>query len=152
MAGLAGLDVLERDGVDPACVTMSHCDERAGSDFALAVGRRGAFVSCDTFGMGQWAKGFNANEPMPTDEERLRIVEDVLAAGYLKQLLLSQDVCQQTQLLRHGGFGYGHLDRTIVPQLLALGVTSSDLNQIRVSNPAASLSVSQTALVGVHSS
>jgi phosphotriesterase-related protein len=143
MAGLAGLDLLLNDGVPPERIVISHCDHRAGAGFALEVGRRGAYISCDTFGMRAWSDGFNVGEPMPTDEERIQIVEEVISAGYLDQLLLSHDVCMQTQLTRYGGFGYGHLDRNIIPLLRARGLGDEEFERIRVKNPARSLTLSE---------
>jgi len=141
MAGLRGLDLLLSEGVSPGRVVVSHCDERASAAFALAVGQRGAFISCDTFGMERWTQVFKPGEPKSSDDDRVHIVQEVLAAGYLHQLLLSQDVCMQTQLERNGGFGYGHLDRTIVPLLLRSGLRAEDVETIRVANPARSLAV-----------
>ena len=54
-ACLEALDIVLEEGVDPARVAISHCDERPEADTALAVGSRGAFIECDTFGMERWA-------------------------------------------------------------------------------------------------
>jgi phosphotriesterase-related protein len=141
MAGLDGLDLLLRQGVRPDRIVISHCDERAGAAFALEVGKRGAFISCDTFGMERWSQTYKPGEPKATREDRIRIVEELLAAGYLGQLLLSHDVGMQTMLERNGGYGYGHLDRDIVPLLLKSGTRPEDMHTIRVANPARSLAV-----------
>jgi len=146
MAGLRALDLLLGEGLDPGRITISHCDERASAAFALAVGHRGAFISCDTFGMQRWAEtGARPGQPIPTDEQRLQIVQEALAAGYLPQLLLSHDVGMRTELKCNGGFGYEHVDRTIVPLLVKSGLRPGEVDTIRVANPARSLAVASAA-------
>ena len=49
-----------------------------------------------------------------------RIVEsicDLLAAGHVERILLSQDVCHDSQLTRYGGNGYTYLADTFLPRL-----------------------------------
>jgi phosphotriesterase-related protein len=145
MAGLEGLDLLVDEGLSPDRIVISHCDERADTGFALQVGKRGAYISCDTFGMQRWTQAFKPGEPKSADEDRIHIVEEAIAAGYLSQLLLSHDVCMQSQLQRNGGFGYGHLDRTIVPMLLKAGLGDAELATIRMANPARSLALTATS-------
>ena len=38
--------------------------------------------------------------------------------------------------VRHGGWGYAHILRRVVPGFLALGVSRDDLDAILVGNPA----------------
>jgi len=136
-ACLEALDILFGAGVDPARVAMSHCDERTEVETAIEVGRRGAFISLDTFGMERWATGWRSGGQgrRSYDEERVEILLRLLDAGYCDQILLSHDVCMQTQLTRHGGWGYAHLSVNIEPRLLAAGLEPEDLRRLRVENP-----------------
>jgi phosphotriesterase-related protein len=137
-AGLEALDLVLAEGVDPRRVVMSHCDERPEAEFALEVGERGAWIELDTFGMEHWAANWrHPSGPVRRsyDPERIEILLRVLDAGYLDRVLISQDVCMQTMLRRHGGGGYAHIDTAIVDRLLAAGVTQDDIDRIRIANP-----------------
>jgi phosphotriesterase-related protein len=138
LAGIEALDLVLAEGVDPGRVVMSHCDERPEPEFALAVGDRGAWIELDTFGMEHWA----ANWRHPTgsvrrsyDPDRIEILLRVLDAGHLDRVLVSQDVCMQTMLRRHGGGGYAHIDTDIVERILDAGVTQDEIDSMRISNP-----------------
>jgi len=51
-------------------------------------------------------------------------------------LLLSQDVCHNSQLKAYGGNGYIHLFEAFLPQLRAAGVPDAAIQQMTVINPA----------------
>jgi phosphotriesterase-related protein len=126
------------EGADPERVVMSHCDERPEPEFALAVGQRGAWIELDTFGMEHWAANWrhpSGRVRRSYDPDRIEILLRVLDAGYLDRLLISQDVCMQTMLRRHGGGGYAHIDTEIVERLIDAGVPRDDIDRIRIANP-----------------
>ncbi|GAB6896998.1 phosphotriesterase family protein [Kineosporia succinea] len=139
MAGLEAVDLLLDAGVDPGKVIVSHCDERPESGFALEVARRGAWVELDTFGMEQWS--VSARRPDGTyprrafDHHRIDMLLELAAAGFLEQTLISHDIAMKPQFTRHGGWGLTHIGNTVVPQLLALGLTDADITTLRVTNP-----------------
>ncbi len=137
-AGLRALEIVLDEGVDPKKVIMSHCDERPEPEFSLEVGRRGAFIELDTFGMECWAANTLQNGSLirrAFDRDRIELAKIVADAGYLDQLLISQDVSMKTQRLSHGGAGYAHISKNIEPVLLEEGFTSEDLTAIRMDNP-----------------
>jgi len=137
-AALEALDLVTAQGVDPERVVMSHCDERPEPEFALQVGARGAWIELDTFGMEHWAANWrHPSGPVRRsyDPDRIEILLRVLEAGYLDRVLISQDVCMQTMLLRHGGGGYAHIDTDIVERLLDAGVSRDAIDHIRIANP-----------------
>jgi phosphotriesterase-related protein len=141
-AAIEALDLVLDLGVDPSRIVMSHCDERPEPVFALEVGRRGAWIELDTFGMEHWAANWrHPSGPVRRsyDPDRLAILVRCMHAGYLDQLLISHDVCMQTMLRRHGGGGYGHIDTDIVDRLRQAGVTDAELDRIRIDNPRAML-------------
>jgi phosphotriesterase-related protein len=142
-AALEALDLVIAEGVDPERVVMSHCDERPEPEFALAVGERGAWIELDTFGMEHWAANWrhpSGRVRRSYDPDRIEILLRVLDAGYLDRLLISQDVCMQTMLRRHGGGGYAHIDTEIVERLIDAGVSQDDIDRIRITNPRRMLS------------
>jgi phosphotriesterase-related protein len=141
-AAIEALDLVLGLGVDPARVVISHCDERPEPEFALEVGRRGAWIELDTFGMEHWAANWrHPSGPVRRsyDPERVEILLRCVDAGHLDRLLISHDVCMQTMLRRHGGGGYGHIDADIVDRLAQAGVAPAEIDRIRIANPRAML-------------
>ena len=69
-----------------------------------------------------------------TPQENLgegRVVElvcELPGRGHVDRLLLSQDVCNDSQLITYEGNGYVHLARTFPPQLRAAGVSEAEID------------------------
>lgn len=66
---------------------------------------------------------------------KVETVLGVIDAGYLKQILISQDICMKHLMLRYGGHGYAHILRNIVPQMLVRGITREQIHTMLVENP-----------------
>ena len=67
-----------------------------------------------------------------------RIVElvcDLLGRGHGERLLLSQDVCHNSQLRHYEGNGYSYLQEAFLPRLRSAGVSESEIDQITIANP-----------------
>lgn len=142
-ACLEALDIVLAEGVDPRRVVMSHCDERPEPSTALAVGARGAYVECDTFGMERWMADWyqgGRSVARSVDRDRIDLVKAIVDAGYVDQLLISQDVCMQTQLVRNGGWGYSHISNSIEERLVGAGLDRDAIHRVRVRNPKVMLS------------
>src|SRR4029077_12626942 len=103
---LAALDILEAAGADLGRVVVSHLDEQPDTAYHRAVLQRGAYVEYDTFGSESYFDGDGSAGP--SDRERVECLIELLDAGFGDRLLISHDVCTKVQLLRYGGFGYGH--------------------------------------------
>lgn len=129
--GLALLDLLEEEGVDPARVIVGHSDTVLDEAYHLALAQRGVWVQFDTVGTGT--------------ELELRRIErytaNLLEHGYLDRLLLSHDIFLRGHLLADDGPGYGYLFQHFLPRLGAMGMTDDHLEQLVTVNP-------QRALVG----
>ncbi len=128
------LDILDDAGADLSRVVISHLDEMLDGAYHRAVLRRGTFVEFDTFGSEFFFEHQGCREP--TDAERLEALLPLLHEGWERQLLLSQDVCTKMHLQHYGGFGYGHLLRSIVPALIGRGVGEETIRTLLVDNPA----------------
>jgi predicted metal-dependent phosphotriesterase family hydrolase len=127
--GLAQLELFEAEGADPTRVVIGHADSYPHLDHYLAIVERGASVEFDFLGMSF------------TPAERLgegRVVEllcELLARGHVERVLLSQDVCHDSQLSHYGGNGYTYLARTFLPRLRAAGVSDAEIATMTVANP-----------------
>ena len=131
---LAALDVLESAGADLSRVVISHLDEQPDTAYHRAVLERGAYVEYDTFGSESYFDGDGSAEP--SDRERMDCLVELLDAGFGDRLLIAHDVCTKVQLLKYGGFGYGHILRSIVPRLRRRGVDEATVRKLLVENPA----------------
>ena len=127
--GLAQLRVLEAEGADPTRVVIGHADSYPQLDHHLAIVERGACVEFDFLGMT-----FTPQERY--GEERIvELLCELLARGHVERVLLSQDVCHDSQLERYGGNGYTYLARTFLPRLREAGVSDAEIETMTVANP-----------------
>jgi predicted metal-dependent phosphotriesterase family hydrolase len=133
--GLDQLTIFEAEGADPTRVVIGHADSYPHLDHYLAIVERGASVEFDFLGMSF------------TPAERLgegRVIEllcELLARGHVERVLLSQDVCHDSQLSHYGGNGYTYLARTFLPRLREAGVSDAEIATMTVDNPRRLLTV-----------
>ncbi len=127
--GLDQLAVFEAEGADLSRVVIGHADSYPSRDYHRAIVERGAVVEFDFLGM--------SFTPLERHGEG-RIVEsicDLIAAGHADRIMLSQDVCHDSQLVRYGGNGYAYLATTFLPRLREAGVSDEEIRTITVDNP-----------------
>ncbi len=127
--GLDQLDVFEAEGADLTRVVVGHADSNPSLEYHLAIVERGASLEYDFLGM--------AFTPLERHGEG-RIVDllrELLARGHAERILLSQDVCHDSQLRRYGGNGYVYLAETFLPRLRDAGVSEAEIRTMTVDNP-----------------
>jgi predicted metal-dependent phosphotriesterase family hydrolase len=127
--GLDQLTVFEVEGADLSRVVIGHADSYPDPAYHRAIVERGASVEFDFLGM--------SFTPLERQGEG-RIVESIcalLAAGHVERILLSQDVCHDSQLAHYGGNGYTYLADAFLPRLRAAGVSDDEIRTITIDNP-----------------
>jgi predicted metal-dependent phosphotriesterase family hydrolase len=127
--GLDQLTVFDEEGADLTRVIIGHADSHPDPGYHRAIVERGASVEFDFLGM--------SFTPLERRGEG-RIVESIcelLAQGHAERILLSQDVCHDSQLTRYGGNGYAYLAETFLPHLRAAGVSDDEIRTITIDNP-----------------
>ncbi|MBI4278849.1 MAG: phosphotriesterase-related protein [Armatimonadetes bacterium] len=128
-AGHQALDqlaVLDREQVELDRVIFGHADGKIALDDQITLARRGANLAYDCFG----------KHYLYPDRQRIEDLLRLLDAVGAGHLMLSQDVCLRSHWRRHGGFGYDHVLREIIPALRTRGVRESEIDQMLVKNPA----------------
>lgn len=133
--GLAQLRIFEEEGADPARVVIGHADSYPVLEHYLAIVERGASVEFDFLGMA-----FTPTE-RHGEERVVELLCELLARGHGDRILLSQDVCHDSQLRRYEGHGYTYLARSFLPRLLAAGVSEAEIAAITVANPGRLLTI-----------
>jgi phosphotriesterase-related protein len=129
--GLAALDALTRDGVDPSRIVIAHMGDSNDMAYLRAVADAGAWLGLDRFGIDH----FN-----PT-AERIRTLLALLDAGYGDRLHLSHDAACFNDFMTGDPFfanerpDYLLISRTVLPELLAAGATARDIDRLTIENP-----------------
>jgi predicted metal-dependent phosphotriesterase family hydrolase len=123
--GLDQLDILQEEGVDPRRVVVGHAHSYPHHAYHVAVAQRGAFLTFDRMGItNEWER-----------QRNVRLICELLQAGYVKQVMLSQDVCYKSDLVAYGGLGYAFVPGGFSDILREAGVTDEQLQQMMVDNP-----------------
>jgi phosphotriesterase-related protein len=132
--GLAQLEIFTEEGVDASRVVIGHADSYHDLDFYLAVLATGANLEFDFLG-----HRFGTEEAL---EPRLvETIVELLERGFAPQLLLSQDVCHNSQLKANGGFGYVYLHQHFLPTLRTAAVGEGEIRAMTIENPARILTI-----------
>ncbi len=127
--GAAQLTILEEEGVDPGRVVIGHSDSYPVLDHYLSLIQRGASIEFDLLGM--------SFTPMEQYGES-RIIDlllELLHRGHADRVLLSHDVCHNSQLRHYEGNGYTYLSDTFLPRLRGRGVSDAEIEQLTAVNP-----------------
>jgi len=128
------LDVAEKSGLSPNCVVLCHMNPSFDDQsYQRELADRGAFLEYDMIGMDFFYADQQAQ--CPYDEDNARAIRALIDDGYIRQLLLSQDVFLKMMLTHYGGFGYAYILRHFVPRLIRHGVSPEQINIMLEENP-----------------
>ena len=132
------IDLLIKNGIDPARIVICHLDVEPDIDYAKAVLARGVFLEFDNFGKEFYIhpadRGF-AGGIFIRDIERVRLIKQMIEWGHADQILVTNDICIRMMLQEYGGWGYGHILRNIVPMMEDEGMDRENIDLIIKSNP-----------------
>lgn len=129
------LDLIEKAGVAPNRVCISHIDRTLfKTDELVQLAKSGVYFAFDLFGQEFSFYAFSDID-MPNDAQRVMHIAELAHAGYVNQILMSQDIYRKTCLSRWGGEGYGHILKRVVPLMRRRGFTHEEIEQLIVHNP-----------------
>ncbi len=147
--------IMASEGADLSRAVVGHLDLSPQLPYLEEVLASGVTVAFDTFGK-QW---FDYQVPDSADQgdgefvkwayqrpdtDRIAALSELLARGYVGQLVVSCDISGREAYLNadtHGRHGYGFLHAVVLPALRAAGVGEESLRQILVDNPARILAI-----------
>ena len=127
--GAAQLTILEEEGMDPGRVVIGHADSYQVLDHYLSLINRGASIEFDFLGMS-----FTPME-MYGEAKIINLLLELLGRGHADRILLSHDVCHNSQLRTFEGNGYVYLSSTFLPRLRERGVSEAEIEQMTFANP-----------------
>jgi phosphotriesterase-related protein len=131
------IGVLHEAGADMTHTILGHLELRIELLESLdEVAESGCYLEFDMF--GHESSYFpNAARDMPSDAQRLDLLEHVKGLGLLDRLLVSHDICNKHRLSRYGGHGYAYIPEYVAPRMRAeRGFTEEELHAILLANPA----------------
>jgi phosphotriesterase-related protein len=121
---------LKNAGADMSRVAMGHSNPIAHDMMLMKkILDSGAYLQFDLLGDAP-----HILSEMPDHDVALAIVS-LIRQGYVKQILLSQDVCTKTDLKAYGGSGYSFVAEQFIPYLRSLGATREQIDQMVIANP-----------------
>lgn len=139
------LDLFEEEEISLDKVIIGHLDQGIGRiddpwyggaegnlARALRLAKRGCYLEYDLIG-GE--ENYPYGTATKQDRRRIIVITELIRAGFLEQILFSQDTDRKSVLHKYGGKGYDHLLRHFVPLLRESGITDEQIHTITVENP-----------------
>jgi phosphotriesterase-related protein len=130
------LEVAEKAGADLSHILILHIDRTIEKleDFKELLDRK-CFIDFDLFGQAWYPPQFPLEIPIPSDHIRVQRIKQLIEAGYVDQILMSQDIDTKYLTYSYGGHGYAHILLNIVPLMLHHGISQENLHKLLVDNP-----------------
>lgn len=142
------LDIVEKEGVNPAQVVLCHMNpSHIDRDYQYSLAQRGAFIEYDMVGMDYYYA--DQQVQCPSDEEAALAIVRLAEKGYLEQVLISQDVFLKMMLTHYGGNGYCYVLRHFIPRLRRHGMIDDNLTTLMQKNPQRVFEIQSSQSAGV---
>lgn len=137
--GLEAADILLDAGVDPQRICISHIDVENREEYIFALLEKGVYVEFDNFGKEYYIRREVRNSGYGLfvhDTDRVKLLKKMIDKGYLRQVLLSCDLCLKNLMHKYGGWGYDHVLTNIVPMMQDEGITDEQISILLKDNAA----------------
>ncbi len=116
--------LIER-GIKPEKIVIGHAEFFPDEKALFALLKLGVNIGIDMIGQNGQDR----------DEYRADMVVMLRDRGFLSQVTLSMDLCEQQELRQNGGIGYVHLFKSFLPLLREKGITEDEITLILGRNP-----------------
>ena len=130
--GLEVQRVLAEEGVAPASVLLAHSGDTTDADHLQQLAEAGFLLGMDRFGI----------DLEMSHDDRVGIVVEMCRRGFAESMVLAQDAScyidwiQPDLMPMMPDWNYLHVQKDVVPALLAGGVTQEQVDTMLVANPA----------------
>ena len=85
--------------------------------------------------MTPFSTGCYGRVDVPSDGERIKTIAFLIAEGFGKKVVVSQDICLKARLASYGGPGYGHIAKYVRTWMRELGIKAEEIDDLLVANP-----------------
>jgi len=132
------LDVLIDAGARPERIIIGHMSLAFPIEahaVRVELAKRSCYLEWDVFGMD----GIYPLQPSPYDFANdvicINEIVELVAEGYLDQILISHDIGEKVRLTSYGGSGFLSIPEVIIPLMLKRGLTQNQIHTLTVENP-----------------
>lgn len=136
--GLNALKFAVECGANAQKICVDHADVLLDEDYIFGVLDMGAYIEFDDFGKEFYVDRKNRNlllGSFATDKERCQFIKKLIERGYIKQILVTNDICLKSMTHTYGGWGYDHVVTNIIPMMEDFGISANDIDTIMTQNP-----------------
>ncbi len=136
--GLEALDYAVNHGANPEKICIDHADVLLDEKYIFGILDRGAYMEFDNIGKEFYVDRKNRNLLLGSfahDTERVKMIKKIIEKGYIKQILISNDICLKSMMHKYGGWGYDHLSEHFVPMMEDFGISDTDIKTMIRENP-----------------
>ncbi|EAL60746.1 phosphotriesterase-related protein [Dictyostelium discoideum AX4] len=135
-APLEIIQILKDSGADLSRVIIGHIDRTIHDiNILLETAKTGCILEFDLFGMEISHYPFGGEVGMPSDNQRIEWIYQLIKHGYGENIVISHDIYTKHRLVSYGGHGYSHILFNIIPRMKKFGYSDTDINNILINNP-----------------
>ena len=128
--------ILGDAGADLSRTIISHVELWDHSMATLRqVADAGCYIAYDSFGNTGYINFGGVYISPPSDVQRIDDIIQLIADGYLNNVLMAQDICLKVSITAYGGSGYAHILRDILPVMRSREVSEEQIQTMLVENP-----------------
>ena len=124
--------IILEEGVSPNKVILCHMGSHT-LEMCIWAASKGYYVEIDSFGDELYSNALAGQ--ITRDNDSIRLVKILINNGYLKQILISSDICVKILLKKYGGWGYEHIIKHIKPFMLREGISQKAIDSMIYYNP-----------------
>ena len=130
--------VFQEAGGDAKRTVMAHLDRTfLEKEDLLEFSKLGTYLEYDLFGVEVSYYSFAPHIDMPSDAQRIDMINHLILEGYGDEVLVSHDIHTPHRLTKYGGHGYAHIFDYAVPKMLLKGISQEAIDKILITNPKA---------------
>jgi len=131
------IDILNDAGADLGRTVLIHADHWGPDPLIFPkLLQAGCYLEFDGFGTAELGLVPQEGVDYPiNDAQRCDMIVRLIAQGYLKHILVSQDIWVKTRCNSYGGVGYAHILLNAVPLMRHKGISDEQIHTIMVENP-----------------
>ena len=140
---LTVIGILGEEGADMSRVVFGHSDPIATDmDLMLEMLACGVYIQFDLLGRVavplRYAPDGDDLRSFMTSAGAAAVADaipNLIDAGYIDRILLSQDACTKMQMKPYGGTGFSFISERFLPELRARGISEEHIQMMMVDNP-----------------